>query len=134
MTAAYSFGAPGVKHSDRMAVLAEPRVGTLSCPSMKLRLASASPRRRELLDAIGLGFEVIPAGVDEQAAAGTLPPIEAATAVATAKAHAIPPRDGTVVLAADTMVVLDDRVIGKPADDADAQRMLASCAGGRTWW
>jgi len=96
---------------------------------MKLRLASASPRRRELLDAIGLGFDVTPADVDEQAAAGSLPPLEAATAVATAKAHALAPRDGTVVLAADTMVVLDDRVIGKPADDADAQRMLAGLRG-----
>jgi glycosyltransferase involved in cell wall biosynthesis len=96
---------------------------------MKLRLASASPRRRELLDAIGLGFEVVPADVDEQAAAGALPPLEAATAVATAKAQAIPPRDGTVILAAATMVVLEDRVIGKPASDADAQRMLASLRG-----
>ena len=96
---------------------------------MKLRLASASPRRRELLDAIGLGFEVAPCDLDEQAIAGTLPPLEAATAVATAKARALPTKDGTVVLAADTMVVLDDRVIGKPADDADAQRMLASLRG-----
>jgi MAF protein len=96
---------------------------------MKLRLASASPRRRELLDAIGLGFEVTPSDLDEQAIAGTLPPLEAATAVATAKARAVPAKDGTVVLAADTMVVLDDRVIGMPLDDRDAQRMLASLRG-----
>ena len=96
---------------------------------MKLRLASASPRRRELLDAIGLGFEVTPSDLDEQAIAGTLPPLEAATAVATAKARAVPAKDGMVVLAADTMVVLEDCVIGKPEDDADAQRMLASLRG-----
>jgi len=96
---------------------------------VKLRLVSASPRRRELLDAIGLGFDVAPVDLDETAAAGSLPPLDAATAVATAKARAAESARGAIVLAADTMVVLDDRVIGKPADDADAQRMLASLRG-----
>src|SRR5262245_44029867 len=69
---------------------------------MKLVLASASPRRRELLDAIGLGFEVRPVDLDEAAVAGSLPPLDAAAAVATAKVRAT---DGTnrIVLAADTM-------------------------------
>jgi MAF protein len=96
---------------------------------MKLVLASASPRRRELLDAIGLGFDVAPVDLDEAAAAGTLPPLDAAAAVATAKARALPARAGTVVLAADTMVVLDDRVIGKPADPLEAGQMLAALRG-----
>ena len=96
---------------------------------MKLILASASPRRRELLDAIGLGFDVAPVDLDEAAAAGTLPPIDAAAAVATAKARAAAARPGAVVIAADTMVVLDDRVIGKPVDDPDARRMLGSLRG-----
>src|SRR5258705_4492982 len=56
---------------------------------VKLVLASASPRRRELLDAIGLGFAVRPIDLDEAAAAGTLPAVDAASAVATAKARAI---------------------------------------------
>ena len=96
---------------------------------MKLVLASASPRRRELLDAIGLGFAVRPVDLDEVAVAGTLPPLEAATAVATAKARATDGKPGTVVLAADTIVVLDERVIGKPADDATAREMLAALRG-----
>jgi septum formation protein len=98
---------------------------------MKLVLASASPRRRELLDAIGLGFTVEPVDLDEAAVAGALAPIDAATAVASAKARAADGRRDVVVLAADTMVVLDDRIIGKPADAADARRMLASLRGRR---
>jgi septum formation protein len=95
----------------------------------KLVLASASPRRRQLLDDIGLGFAVAPAHLDEEAIAGTLPPVDAAVAVAGAKARATELRDGDVVLAADTMVVLDDVVIGKPVDDADARRMLLRLRG-----
>lgn len=92
-------------------------------------LASASPRRRDLLDAIGLAFDVKPVDLDETAAAGDRPPLEAAVAVATAKARAAPAQPGVVVLAADTMVVVDDAVLGKPADDADARRMLALLRG-----
>ena len=89
-------------------------------------LASASPRRRELLEAIGLAFDVRPVDLDEAAAARGLDPIEAAEAVATAKARAADSVPEHVVLAADTMVVLDGEVLGKPADDADARRMLAT--------
>jgi septum formation protein len=85
-------------------------------------LASASPRRRELLDAIEVGFDVRPSDIDETAAAGTLPPVEAAVAVASAKARVA--EQSRIVLAADTMVVLDGRVLGKPVDDADACGML----------
>jgi septum formation protein len=98
---------------------------------VKLVLASASPRRRELLDSIGLGFEVRPIDLDEAAIAGRLPPDEAAVAVATAKARGADGAAGRVVLAADTMVVLDGCSLGKPADAADATRMLAAL-GGRT--
>lgn len=96
---------------------------------MKLVLASASPRRRELLESIGLGFEVCPVGLDEDAVAHGLPPDEAAVAVATAKARSADGGARTVVLAADTMVVLDGRILGKPADDADATRMLTALRG-----
>jgi septum formation protein len=98
---------------------------------MRLVLASASPRRRELLDTIGLGFEKRPVDLDEAAVAGRLPPGDAALAVATAKARATDGAAGTVVLAADTMVVLDGSILGKPVDAADAERMLAAL-GGRT--
>jgi septum formation protein len=96
---------------------------------VKLVLASASPRRRELLDAIGLGFDVRPVDLDEAAIAGTLPPADAAVTVATAKARSANGAGDTVVLAADTMVVLDGRTLGKPADPDDAVRMLASLRG-----
>jgi len=96
---------------------------------VKLVLASASPRRRELLDAIGLGFEVRPVELDEAAIAGTQPPLDAAVAVATAKARAANAPPDVVVLAADTMVVLDDQILGKPVDPSDARRMLAALRG-----
>lgn len=96
---------------------------------MKLVLASASPRRRELLDAIGLGFEVRPVELDEAAIAGTQPPLDAAVTVATAKARAANAPPDVVVLAADTMVVLDDQILGKPVDPSDARRMLAALRG-----
>ncbi len=93
-----------------------------------LLLASASPRRHELLAAIGLVFDVAAADLDEAAIGNGLPVQRAAEAVATAKARACA-RDGSVVLAADTMVVLDDRILGKPASAADARDMLLALGG-----
>lgn len=83
-----------------------------------LRLASASPRRIQLLRTLGLPFEVVPAGVDESRAASP--------AGAKADAVALP---GHVTLAADTEVVLDGARLGKPRDDARAMMMLADLAG-----
>lgn len=91
-------------------------------------LASASPRRRELLAALGLTFDVRPADLDEDAIAAGHTPEQGVLAVARAKAAAIA-RAETTTLAADTIVVLDGRVLGKPADDADAHRMLSSLRG-----
>jgi len=87
-----------------------------------LVLASASPRRRDLLGAVGLDFRVAPADLDEDAIAAGLAPEPAAVAVAAAKARAIEAE--AVVLAADTIVVLDDRMLGKPASPEDACHML----------
>lgn len=95
---------------------------------MGLVLASASPRRRQLLEAIGLRFEVVPADLDEDAIAAGLEPAEAAAAVAQAKAEHVD-GGGALVLAADTMVVLDDVVYGKPASPAGAHDMLAKLRG-----
>jgi MAF protein len=93
-----------------------------------LVLASASPRRRELLGALGLAFRVAPADLDEDAIGDGLPPERAALAVASAKAAAFG-ESGGVVLAADTVVVLGGRRLGKPASPADACDMLAALRG-----
>lgn len=83
-----------------------------------IRLASGSPRRRELLALLGVPFEVALADVDERAAPKP----------ALAKARAVA-RAGEVTLAADTMIELDGERIGKPADAADAVAMLERLAG-----
>jgi septum formation protein len=102
----------------------------------KLILASASPRRRELLAQAGLEFTVEPADIDETPFEG-----EAAAAyvqrLAVEKAQAVcglsrrrSPDEETIVLAADTTVVLPDgEILGKPRNAADAKRMLEALAG-----
>jgi MAF protein len=95
----------------------------MTARSRDLVLASASPRRRELLAAVGLAFRVTPADLDEEAIAAGLAPEPAALAVAAAKAGAVA-GDAAVVLAADTIVVLDDRMLGKPGSPDEARRML----------
>jgi nucleoside triphosphate pyrophosphatase len=90
---------------------------------VKLIVASASPRRHELLAALGLAFVVRPAAIDEEAAARGHAPGDAVLAIAVAKAEAMPHADA-LVLTADTIVVLDGRVLGKPDSPADARRML----------
>lgn len=96
---------------------------------MGLILASASPRRAELLRAAGIQFDVLPADVDES----VLPDESAEHHVrrlAEAKACAVLPRaDGSPVLAADTVVVVAGEILGKPADEGDARRMLRLLSG-----
>jgi septum formation protein len=93
-------------------------------------LASRSPRRAALLRAAGLTFEVRPSDADETRFAGQKP-IAAAAALCRVKAERIAPQcaPGTLVLSADTMVVLGDRVFNKPGDRADAASMLRELAG-----
>lgn len=96
-----------------------------------LILASASPRRAELLSSAGLDFEVRPADVDETPRPGETPQAYALR-VARDKAAVIAAgcrESGTPVLAADTVVVVDGEIMGKPADDADAVRMLKTLSG-----
>lgn len=95
---------------------------------MSLVIASASPRRHELLAALGLRFVVAPSEVDEPALAAGRAPEDAAVHLARCKAEATGARSD-LVLAADTMVVLGERVLGKPADAADATAMLAGLRG-----
>jgi nucleoside triphosphate pyrophosphatase len=100
-----------------------------------LVLASASPRRRELLEQLGLVLEVTPANVDETPRPDERP-ADYVRRVAAAKCDAIAgarPAGGPAlpVLAADTIVVVDDQILGQPVDEADARRMLVALAGRR---
>src|SRR5262245_22025141 len=96
-------------------------------PLPRLVLASASPRRRELLSGLGLDFEVRPVDLDETPLPGEEPrPYVLRLAREKAAARAAP---GELVLAADTIVVLDGELLGKPRDPEDARRMLAKIAG-----
>lgn len=93
-------------------------------------LASGSPRRRELLAGLGLRFEVRAADVDETPHPGEAPRdyvLRLAREKAAAVARSGAP--GELVLAADTTVVLDGEILGKPVDEEDARRMLRLLAG-----
>ena len=123
---------------------------------MRLILASASPRRKDLLRAAGFTFETVVADVDEAVRAGESPALyvrrlaaEKSAAAqssyvasafrrtsaaggespATAGRHVTP--DGPIILAADTTVVVDNQILGKPRDDADAAAMLERLSGRR---
>jgi septum formation protein len=94
-----------------------------------LVLASASPRRSELLRNAGITFTVQPAHVDERMLAGEAPE-EYAKRLAREKAQAVSQqRPGETVLGADTIVVVDSQVLEKPRDQADAARMLRLLSG-----
>lgn len=95
-----------------------------------LVLASASPRRRDLLARLGLAFDVLPADLDETPHAGESP--EAlALRLAKAKALAVSEaRHGAVVLGADTVVAKGSMLLAKPADAAEARNMLLVLSGG----
>jgi septum formation protein len=98
----------------------------------KIVLASASPYRAQILADVGVAFEVMVSNVDEDAH----PPDEPAAyaqSLAVLKARAVAPSvpPGTLVVAADTICALAGEIIGKPADEADARRMIArSCQAG----
>ena len=94
----------------------------------RLILASASPRRRELLASLGLTFEVVPSDADETLEPIALPEAVAALALRKARAVAAARRTGLIV-AADTIVVIDGRALGKPADRAEARSMLQTLRG-----
>jgi septum formation protein len=94
-----------------------------------LRLASASPRRRQLLDMIGVPHVVTPADIDETPRSAEAP-AEYVQRLATEKAEAVWRRhDDLPVLAADTTVVVDDEILGKPESEDDAHYMLGKLSG-----
>ena len=95
----------------------------------KLILASASPRRAELLRNAGIDFIVCPAHIPEQRQ-DSEPPLEYAMRLARDKARAVAAQNpNAFVLGADTIVVADEHVLEKPADTADAVRMLRLLSG-----
>jgi septum formation protein len=97
---------------------------------VRLVLASASPRRSELLRSVGLEFDVNPADIDESVRAGELP-ADYVMRLSGEKAAAVAGRFGAdvIVVAADTTVDVDGQILEKPVDDADACRMLTLLSG-----
>ncbi|MGQ9896360.1 MAG: Maf family protein [Acidobacteriota bacterium] len=95
---------------------------------MKLILASASPRRIELLRLAGYTFEVRPTDTNETPDAQETP-AEYVQRVAREKANAVPITEPALILGADTIVVLDGQLLGKPADTNAAIQMLRSLSG-----
>ena len=96
---------------------------------MNLILASQSPRRKELLSILGYPFTVTPSSIDETPAAGESP-VTFVTRMAREKAADVASRvSESVVLSADTVVTINDEILGKPADERDAARMLRQLSG-----
>ncbi len=97
----------------------------------RIVLASASPRRCEMLTRLGLDFEVIPSSTDEALLANEAPEahvirLSQAKALEVAKHHE---RSGRWFIGSDTVVVRDEAILGKPVDAADAAAMLVSLSG-----
>jgi len=97
-----------------------------------LILASASPRRHELLVAAGIAHVVLPSSIVEQRREGESPRAFAMR-MAEEKAFAVECDEEDIVLAADTVVCVGEEVFGKPAGDADARRMLQVLSGRDHW-
>jgi septum formation protein len=98
---------------------------------MRVILASQSPRRRDLLNLIGIAHTVCPADIDETPRPGESP-IACVERLARAKARRIATGEpDALVIAADTIVVIDDHILNKPVDTNDARRMLRTLQGRR---
>lgn len=95
----------------------------------RIILASSSPRRADLLRSIGVDFEIAPSQVPERPHIGEAP-ADYITRLARAKVIGIArKRESGLVIGADTIVVLDGNILGKPSDDEDAERMLRNLSG-----
>ena len=99
---------------------------------MDIILASQSPRRRELLKRMGVDFRVIAPDIDEHMDRA-LPPEELVRRISAEKARAVREQagDDPIIIAADTVVALDGAVLGKPADELEAFKMLSTLSGVR---
>ncbi len=102
----------------------------MAVDASRLVLASRSPRRAELLSAAAIPFVVRAADIDETPLTGELPR-DYVLRMAEWKARAVAVADSEIVLAADTTVVLGTEILAKPADRADAVRMLTALSGKR---
>lgn len=98
---------------------------------MRLLLASASPRRAELLRGAGFDFDTLAVEIDEAIRPGELPEeyVQRMASEKSARALEVLGDKEIVILGADTAVVLDGEILGKPRDDEDAARMLARLSG-----
>lgn len=96
---------------------------TTSRPQVPILLASGSPRRRELLEQLGLTFTIASPDIDETEQPGE-DPVDYVRRLAVGKCHAVPAPADTLVIAADTTVDLGGDILGKPTDAADAAAML----------
>jgi len=95
----------------------------------KIILASSSPRRQELLQNLGLEFQIHPSGTDETVNDG-LKPFEMVELLAERKANDVARLySGGLVIGSDTIVVVDEQVLGKPADQQQAFQMISSLKG-----
>lgn len=97
----------------------------------KLILASASPRRKQLLKQIGVQFEILPSDIEEKLNP-RLKPLHQVEELSRQKAQATAKMKGakdSIILAADTMVSINDEILGKPKDEKDARRMLRKLSG-----
>lgn len=97
----------------------------------KILLASKSPRRRELLAKLRIPFEIVTIGGLKEEYPDSVPPIDIPQFLSDQKADAYSQliRDNELIITADTLVILGDRVLGKPADADDAVRMLLEMSG-----
>lgn len=100
----------------------------VSLPPTPIVLASASPRRRRLFQVLGVPFVVRTADIDETPLSGETPE-QTAARLSHAKASVVATQVDGVVVAADTLVVVDDEVLGKPADEAEAVQILHRLRG-----
>lgn len=99
---------------------------TACCP---LILASASPRRQEYLAQLGLKYQIIPASIDETPEAGELPQQFSRRMAASKAKQVADDHPDSCIIAADTVVALDDHIFGKPRDKREALAMLMSLQG-----
>ena len=99
--------------------------------SFNIILASASPRRRELLKATGIDYRLAAKFECDEVYPASLPAEEVAEYLSQLKSHAYPTplQCGDILITADTTVVLGNEVLGKPADEAEARAMIARLSG-----
>src|SRR5437762_4727774 len=101
--------------------------------SMNLVLASQSPRRKELLSVLGLPFIVVPASIEEIPLPGETPEAFVVRAAREKGMEVASRVSQSVVLSADTVVTIDNEILGKPTDKDDAARMLRKLSGRDHW-